>query len=332
MRLYRRNGIYYVELVDLQGRRHRVSTKQTIRARAEIIGRRLYEQVADPTRSAADKTTLLSALNRAIEERKRRGRAQGTLDMYRTKSGHLVRVLGAQTPMSSLTAAVLDDYVSQRHNEGAQEATIHKELTVLRVALQHAKRRGEYPFDVGSVLPRVRSGSPPRQRVLPIELENAFLEALSKKARIFCLLALGTGARRAELLKIQPNDINLEQMTVLIRGTKTSLANRTVPILPMTLGYLREAKGETQGVTAILGVLGNVQHSIKKAALKVGLDGLSPNDLRRTFATRLRQQGVPPYLIAGVLGHADSRMVERVYGRLDLVGLKAALMPYFSAK
>ena len=39
---------------------------------------------------------------------------------------------------------------------------------------------------------------------------------------------------------------------------------------------------------------------------------------RRTCATWLRADGVPPDLIAPVMGHADTRMVERVYGRLPV--------------
>jgi hypothetical protein len=38
---------------------------------------------------------------------------------------------------------------------------------------------------------------------------------------------------------------------------------------------------------------------------------------RRTCATWLRAAGTPPHLIAPLMGHADSRMVERVYGRLE---------------
>jgi Phage integrase family len=45
---------------------------------------------------------------------------------------------------------------------------------------------------------------------------------------------------------------------------------------------------------------------------------VSPNDLRRTCGTWLCAQGVPPHLIAPLMGHKDSRMVERVYGRLPV--------------
>ena len=45
--------------------------------------------------------------------------------------------------------------------------------------------------------------------------------------------------------------------------------------------------------------------------------GLSPNDLRRTHATWLRAGGVDLGLVARQLRHADTRMVSRVYARLD---------------
>lgn len=49
---------------------------------------------------------------------------------------------------------------------------------------------------------------------------------------------------------------------------------------------------------------------------------MSPNDLRRTYATWLRQHGTEPHLIAVALGHhTDSRMAERVYGRMPIESL-----------
>jgi integrase len=44
---------------------------------------------------------------------------------------------------------------------------------------------------------------------------------------------------------------------------------------------------------------------------------VSPNDLRRTFATWCIQAGMPTTRVAMLLGHRDARMVERVYGVLD---------------
>ena len=43
---------------------------------------------------------------------------------------------------------------------------------------------------------------------------------------------------------------------------------------------------------------------------------ISSHDLRRTFGTWLRADGVPVSEVAAMLGHSDSRMAERVYARL----------------
>jgi hypothetical protein len=69
----------------------------------------------------------------------------------------------------------------------------------------------------------------------------------------------------------------------------------------------------------------NVRRDLHVACGTAGIPPCSPNDLRRTCATWLRALGAPPDLIAGVLGHADTRMVERVYGRLPTELLRERL-------
>jgi len=51
----------------------------------------------------------------------------------------------------------------------------------------------------------------------------------------------------------------------------------------------------------------------------------TPDDLRRTCATWLRADGASTDALAPLMGHADGRMVERVYGRLDPEQLRARL-------
>jgi integrase len=41
------------------------------------------------------------------------------------------------------------------------------------------------------------------------------------------------------------------------------------------------------------------------------------NDLRRTYSTWLRADGVPNELSAPTMGHKDTRMLDRVYARLS---------------
>jgi hypothetical protein len=70
----------------------------------------------------------------------------------------------------------------------------------------------------------------------------------------------------------------------------------------------------------------NVGRDMTVAYTRTGIPPCSPNDLRRTFATWLRAAGAPTELIAPTMGHADTRMVERVYGRLSPDDLRRRIM------
>jgi integrase len=54
------------------------------------------------------------------------------------------------------------------------------------------------------------------------------------------------------------------------------------------------------------------------ACVRAGLSHVSPNDLRRTFASWLKQAGQDSMTVARLLGHTSSRMMELVYDLNDL--------------
>nr|MBK7068068.1 tyrosine-type recombinase/integrase [Deltaproteobacteria bacterium] len=87
----------------------------------------------------------------------------------------------------------------------------------------------------------------------------------------------------------------------------------TRPQLELLRYALTHAEGEDP---ALFLPWQNVRRDLREACKRTGIPPCSPNDLRRTFATWLRAAGAPTDLIAPVMGHADTRMVERVYGRL----------------
>src|SRR6266511_3680708 len=85
---------------------------------------------------------------------------------------------------------------------------------------------------------------------------------------------------------------------VLLRGTKRKTRFRTVPIVsPAQHSLLAYA----------------LEHA--KGAGEARFERCSPNDLRCTFASWQVEAGVPLFPIAQAMGHKDTRMLERVYGR-----------------
>jgi integrase len=110
-------------------------------------------------------------------------------------------------------------------------------------------------------------------------------------------------------------DIDTTTWRVLVRGTKRTTRWRTVPLVSQTQrSLIRYVLEHAQGKGGALFLpWGNARRDLVQACDKVGILPCSPNDLRRTCATWLRQDGAPPDLIAPVMGHVDTRMVERVY-------------------
>jgi hypothetical protein len=115
-----------------------------------------------------------------LRDRKLTGRADGTLDCYRVKAGHLARILGAELTLHEVMARKVDAFIDQRLEEGASRNTIHKELTVLRGTLKVAKGRGEFPGDIAAIMPdqfsaeykpRERHQTPGEAQALLAELE-----------------------------------------------------------------------------------------------------------------------------------------------------------------
>lgn len=328
MRLYKRGEIYWCWFYDRQKRRVRTSTKCTDRRAAESVAARLEREAADPRRAAANQTSLRDALSRLVLDRQTRARAEGTIKMYRTKGGQLTRVLGGDTPLANIDATSVDRFIAKRLEEGAKRNTIGKELTALRSALKVAKRRGEFLGDVAEVMPvQWSAGYKPRARVLrkASDLQKLVDELLPDRGAHVCYI-IASASRISESHRARRTDIDLDNDLLRVRGTKTDASDATIPIV----GWMRPlmehviaVRGDVKG--PMFRKWGNVGRELAEACDRAGIERLSPNDLRRTHATWLATSGVEPSLLAGMLRHKDTRMVERVYGRIAPDALGALL-------
>lgn len=328
--LYQRpdSRVWWCWFYDEHGKLHRRSTKAATREGALAVLADLERRARDPSYRTADATPLDRCLADLIAERRDvRQRAEGTLRMYQIKAGHLVRVLGAKTPVRSIGARQVDEYVSTRLAEGAARTTVQKELVTLRGALKLAKRRREYDGDIQEVMPAFSAEYKPRRRFLTEEELSKLLGELEpdRAARVAFIVAVG--ARWAESEHARREDIGRD--SVRLRGTKTALAAREVPVLPASVVPTRKlldyAVKHADGSPNLFRRWTNARRDIVAACERARIPPCSPNDLRRTLATWLRARGVAPSLIGAYLGHADGRMVERVYGRLPPEELRRAI-------
>lgn len=331
-RVYKRNGSPYwqAEFYDLSGQRHQRSTQCTDRRAAEARLRELERDAADPARAAARTTTIRDILEAFVTQRHqdaRAGRASAeTSTFYAKKAGHVVRVFGEGTPVAELTAARVDAFIAQRRTEGAADSTIHKELVTLRGAARLAKRRGLWAGDIEATFPRGFSPAyVPRDRWLPPHEVTALLAELPADRAAVVAFSVATGAEWRAIERARVEDVTAE--AVLLRGTKRESRHRPVPVVfPWQTELLTFALDAAVGAKGLLfRPWGNVRRDLHQACERARIEPCSPNDLRRTFGHWTRGAGLAPATVGAALGHADARMAERVYAKLDARELAAVM-------
>ncbi len=324
-RLYRKKDgtTWYGYFYDATGKRRVVCTKQQDRAAARAVLRKLEREAHAQGGAPADKPaeegertrhTIADALDYLVTHAGS-DLAPATLKMYSEKGGHILRLMG-EFDVNALTLDQSQDYINERLAEKAHRETVRKELVTLRRALTLANERGFLRADPRGLIPRFRVRYVPRSRYLTEKELPKLLLALPANRRHWVALAVYTGSRASEVESLRWEHVDMKNARLLLSGTKTAKSRRWVPIAAPLLRLL-EAVDEEDRTGPVVEPWGNARRDLAVACQAAGIDRVSPNDLRRTFASWLKQRGVDSMVVARLLGHTTSRMVELVYGHLD---------------
>lgn len=287
----------------------------------------------DPGSVDRNTATLRDALKALVDDRQARAESESasrsiaTAKFYQAKSKVLIAHFGAEFLLRDLTPGAVDGYVRARRSAGVKDTTIHKELTAIRSALKIAKRADLWTGDILSLLPEDVSGqSVPRERWLTRNEVDRVLEDLctmakraDRAARVAFVVA--TSAEWSATERAQRADVSDDREYVYVRGEKRATRDRDVPIrLPWQrelLAFALAHAGGRDGYMFRSWTNSNSCRELSRCADRLGIEAFTWNDLRRTTAQWLRREGVELELVSAILGHADGRMVERTYGRLD---------------
>lgn len=144
-------------------------------------------------------------------------------------------------------------------------------------------------------------------------------------------LLYGSGVRRAEVARIDLNDVNLRDRTVSVHGKGSK--QRLVIINKATVDAVQRYLGvrpKTTDPALFVGVSGkrltprHVWYIFKEMYKISGLqEPASPHTLRHSFATHLLQNGVDLVTIKDLLGH-ESVATTQIYTNVDFTHKKRA--------
>lgn len=180
----------------------------------------------------------------------------------------------------------------------------------------------------------------PDTEVARIKREIPFLE--DERQRLYMGLLVYTGMRREEVLGLGWENIHLAEgygevrrvvtypdntRTVVKDEPKTASSERTfiipAPLKSLLLPFERERGYVIHGGSPDCPAsYSTAQRTYHAAFKKLGILGKFNNhDWRSTFGTQLKERGVSSAIVADLLGHADTRMVETTYARTRRDGI-----------
>lgn len=230
--------------------------------------------------------------------------------------------------VADVTEAQCERYANQR---GRAPATVRRELTTMRAAINYAVRTQHLARAVPVKLPDKPQG---RDRWLT-HSEAARLLNASRTGRadvrlylpLFVLIALYTGARKEAILSLRWSQVDLERGRINFAqpgARRTTKGRALLPIPRRLMTFLRLAKKRGDGFVIhdkgnqVIDIGGGWngdpdsrgQGSFGGACKRAGLAGVTPHTLRHTRGTWLAHAGVDLWKIAGWLGQSLATTTE----------------------
>jgi len=138
---------------------------------------------------------------------------KGLADKRRHLDQRLVPYFGKQRA-DKLTDFTVQHYVRARLGEGAKQATVNRELSTLSHML---RRCADWKWIRPDAVPKIPKGAEPRKKIVVLTAEDQ--QALMKAAVadqdaatwLFVAVAMGTGMRHSEILRIRWEDCDFAQ-------------------------------------------------------------------------------------------------------------------------
>ena len=145
--------------------------------------------------------------------------------------------------------------------------------------------------------------------------------------RAFVYVALRTGARRGELLRLGWGCVSLDgdRPSVLFVETK-GRRDRRVPIDGETVSVLRRLQAQTQREGGpFVGLAGTIKACWRETVKAAGVAPVAVQDLRRSFVTRALRAGVPLTTVQKLAGHRQITTTTTYYAQVNDDDLRAGV-------
>ena len=255
-----------------------------------------------------------------------RGRSKNTVINYRVDLEQFREYLLRQdiSDVSGIDSQSVRVYLSNIIGFGIAKSSAARKLSAVRGFISWLSSREilEYGVAAGLKGPKLPLSLP---RALSYEeTEKLLVEGPEngkhyQRDRLILELLYGSGLRVSELIDLNWENIETDQRMIRVLGKGSK--ERLVPFGPSVKELLEDwsllSKEGTKGPLFVSEkgaerlTVRTVHRLVQRAALRVGIYGVSPHTLRHCFATHLLERGAPLRVVQELLGHESIAATQR---------------------
>jgi len=314
--IYKRGNVWWVK-IHQDGKPVYQSSKSVVRGDAVKLRNKL---LGKKDRGELGGAGARIHINELLDDVLKSDIAESTRYIWNLVVTKHLRPAFGKLKASSLTTDRMKQYRAKRKAAGASDATVNRELTILRNAFNNARKTSPPKVYVVPYFSMVEETTV-RQGFLTDEQYIKLRDALPDELRVLFVCAYYTGVGKSELLSVEWDWVDLEKGEISLPAhiTKTK-EGRTVPIIPGDMQkFLTAAKKQrdenwpdSKYVFNRSGKrITDFRTGWNKAVVAAGVPDLTFHDLRRTAVRNMRRANVPQVVRMAISGHKTTSMELR---------------------
>jgi integrase len=337
-KLYQRDGKWWLDFVDQNGKRIRRkgakdrSVATRLLADAESAVERMNAGIlhADPKEA---RKPLLSQVGQYVLELRRLGRDR--MYVYTVRK-HLENAAKAQkwTCLANCTTKSVSAYLQRLQANELTPKTINAHHADLSAFFGWCVRTGLLEGNPCAQVPKVADKRDKTRRALSVGEIKRLLEAAPDDRRTVYLFLVYTGLRRSEAADLRRGHLHLDVANPYVElpaSLTKSGKPESVPLVPEVVGALRERLGDADDADPVFDRI----PSMPQFRADLAAAGIEERDargrkvvlhsLRHSLATMLVTSSVPMAVAQRIMRHRDIKLTAEVYTDEGLLPLAAGM-------
>jgi integrase len=324
--LTKRNGIWHINKV-IKGKRLYESTGTSNLEEAErYLAHRVTELRGQMFYGERKSYTFIEAATKYLKEVEKKSLSRDAVTLKAA-----IPFIG-EMPLEQIHMGTLDKFIKDRKKSGLKNATINRDLAIIRRVLTLAARlwRDEYNNSWLSEVPLIQPLKSDLRKPFPIDAEDEsrLLRELPEHLQVMVRFALNTGLREKELTRLKWSEENRKLGVFVLAGERTKNGeDRIVPLNRTARAIIEAQRGRhdefvfTFNGEPVMRING---YAWRKARKRANLEQCRVHDLRHTFGRRLRAAGVSFENRQDLLGHKSNRITDH-YCKAEIMELQNAV-------